>query len=353
MKIFLISNTGGTWIAQDVEILKEIGHDVKEVVVEATFGPYRIMKLFGKAFRPAYWSDIIYCWFTFPAGFVGVIYGKIFRKTVVVNAVGVDVANVPLIGYGLPLKRHWRWLLKWTLMKADKIIAISQESAKNAKNVASRDVEIIYEGINVKKFRPTKVAEPKHNMILTVGILSKVNVRRKGFDTLIKSMPYVVKEFENVRFVFVGKLKDGYPVLRNLAEKLGVLDYVDFAGYKSDEELLELLNQCTIFAFPSIHEGFPTVISEALACEKPVIGTNLAAIPEVVVNNETGILIKEPQSPEELASAIVTLLRNPLLRKEMGKRGRQIICRNFSREIRKQRIRELLEFLTIRKGGLA
>jgi glycosyltransferase involved in cell wall biosynthesis len=264
--------------------------------------------------------------------------------------VGIDVAYVPLIGYGLPLKRRWRWLLRWTLMNADKVIAISQESAKNVKNVASKDVEVIYEGIDVEKFRPIKVAKPRQDIILTVGIMSKVNVKRKGFETIVKSIPYVVKEFDHVRFVFVGKKGNGYQILKNLAERLGVRRYVDFAGFKSDEELLELFNQCVIFAFPSIHEGFPTVISEALACEKPVIGTRLAAIPEVVVNNETGILIEKPQSPEELASAIVTLLKDPLLRKKMGKKGREIVSKRFSREIRKQRIKELLQSLTILEG---
>ena len=350
MKICLISNTAGTWVTQDVEMLEELGHKVKKVIVEATFGPYRILKLFLEAFRPAYWSDIIYCWFAFPSGFVGVVFGKIFKKLVIVNAVGVDVAYVPLIGYGLPLKRRWRWLLRWTLMSADKVIAISQESAKNVKNVASKDVEVIYEGIDVEKFRPIKVAKPRQDIILAVGIMSKVNLKRKGFETLVKSIPHVVEKFQNVKFVFVGKKGDGYPILRNLAEKLGVLGYVDFAGYKSDEELLTLFNQCTIFAFPSIHEGFPTVISEALACEKPVIGTSLSAIPEVVVNNETGILITEPQSPEELAYAIVTLLKDPLLRKKMGEKGREIVSERFSRQIRKQRIKELLRSVTTQEG---
>jgi glycosyltransferase involved in cell wall biosynthesis len=347
MKICLISNAAGTWVAQDREILEELGYKVREVVVEATFGPYRILKFFVNAFRPAIWSDTIYCWFAFPAGFVGVFYGKIFRKRVIVNAVGVDVAHVPLIGYGLLLKRRWRWLLKWTLTRTDKLIAISQESANNVRRVVSRDAEIIYEGINVEKFRPLEVAKPKENLILTVGIISKVNVKRKGFDTLVKSIPFVMKEFRNVRFVFVGKKGDGYPILKDLAEKLGVLEYVDFAGYKSDAELLELFNQCAIFAFPSIHEGFPTVISEALACEKPVIGTRLAAIPEVVANNETGILIEDAQSPEELAQAILTLLRNPQLREKMGKKGRALIVERFSRENRKQRIKELCRSLNV------
>jgi glycosyltransferase involved in cell wall biosynthesis len=342
MKVCLVSNTEKTWIIQDFEILKELGYEVRKVITRATFDPYRILKLFFETFRLACWSDVIYCWFAFPAGFAGAIIGKIARKPVIVNAVGGDVAYVPMIDYGFPLKRHWRLLLKWTLKNADKVIAISQESAKNAKNIVSTDVEVIYEGINVEKFRPVEVAKPKQDIILSVGVMSKSNLKRKGFEIIVKSIPYVVKEFKNVKFVFVGAKEDGYPMLRKLAEKLGVLGYVDFAGYKSDEELVTLFNQCAIFACPSIHEGFPTVISEALACEKPIIGTRLAAIPEVVVNNETGILLENAQSVEELAQAILTLLRNPLLGKEMGKKGRALIVERFSREIRKQKLMLLL-----------
>lgn len=342
MRICLISNSGGTWIEQDAQILKELGHQVKKVVVEGTFGPYRILKLLIEAFRPARWSSVILCWFAFPAGFVGVILGKLFRKSVIVNAVGIDVAHVPSIHYGLPLKSHWRWLLKWTLRNADKVIAISQESANNAKNIVPRDVEIVYEGIDTKKFRPIQVTVPERNLILTVGILSKPNLKRKGFEALVKCIPILVTDFKNVKFVLVGKKADGYPALKSLAEKLAVVDFVDFVGFKSDEELLKLLNQCSIFAMPSIHEGFPTAISEALACEKAVVSTDMSAIPEVVVNKETGILISDPQSSEELANALLTLLRNPSLRRKMGEKGRKLIVHRFSRQIRMQRMKKLL-----------
>jgi len=352
MRVCLISNSGGTWIAQDTEILEELGHKVRRVIVEATFGPYRILKLLLAAFTPAGWSDVILCWFAFPAGFVGVVLGKLFRKPVVVNAVGIDVACVPSIGYGLPLKPHWRWLLKWTLKNANKVIAISQESAKNAKSLVERDVEVIYEGVDAKKFRPVEVAKSEKEIILTVGILSKSNLKRKGLETLVKSVPYVVKEFPNVKFVFVGRKKDGYPVLKELAEKLAVSDYVDFAGFKSDSELLKHLSQSAIFAMPSIHEGFPTVISEALACEKPIVATSLSAIPEVVVNNETGILINDPASSQELAGAIIMLLKNPSLRKKMGEKGRQSIIRKFSREGRKRRIDKLFTSGVFHAKGL-
>jgi len=341
MKVCLISNSGGTWIAQDAEILEELGHEDRKVVVEGAFGPYRILRLFLEAFRPVVWSDIVFCWFAFPAGFVGVVLGKLLKKSVIVNAVGIDVAYVPAINYGLPLKPHWRWLLKWTLINASKVIAISKESSRNVKNLVGKDVEVIYEGIDVNKFRPFDVTKSEKEIILTVGILSKSNLKRKGLETLVKCIPYVVKEFTNVKFVFVGKKEDGYPLLKELSEKLGVSDFVDFAGYKSDYELLRLLNQSTLFAMPSIHEGFPTVISEALACEKPVVTTALSAIPEVVVNNEIGILIDNPESPLELAHAIRTLLENPALRRKMGQKGRQVIIQRFSRESRKQKIEDL------------
>jgi len=351
MRVCLISNSGGTWIAQDAEILEELGHKVRKVVVEATFGPYRILRFFWEAFNPVGWADVIFCWFAFPAGFVGVVLGKLFRKPVVVNAVGIDVACVPSIGYGLPLKPHWRWLLKWTLRNANKVIAISQESAKNAKSLVETDVEVIYEGVDTNKFRPVEVAKMEKEIILTVGILSKSNLKRKGLETLVRSVPYVVKEFPNVKFVFVGRKRDGYPVLRGLAEKLAVSDYVDFAGFKSDSELLKLLSQSALFAMPSVHEGFPTVISEALACEKPVVATSLSAIPEVVVNNETGILINDPDSSQELASAITMLLKNPSLRKKMGEKGRQIIIRKFSREGRKKKMDKLFKSRVFRARG--
>jgi glycosyltransferase involved in cell wall biosynthesis len=348
-KICLIANTDNTWVWQDVGIMEELGYRVKKVVVEGTFGPYRILKLFFKSFLPAYKSNIIFCWFAFPSGFVGVLLGKICGKPVIVNAVGQEVANVPLINYGF--KRHWKWLTKWTLANADKVVAVSIESANNVRNLVSREVEVIYEGIDVNKFKPN-LEKTGRNMILSVGLITKLNIKRKGFGTLIRCVPYVIKEFDNVDFVIVGKKKDGYPILQALADELNVSNYVNFKGYMPDEELLKLYNQCTLFAFPSIHEGFPTVISEALACEKPVISTKLSAIPEVV-NDECGILLNDPFSPEELAKAILTLLKNPILREKLGRRGREIVAEHFSKEIRKQKIKIMLEEMLRKNESIA
>lgn len=339
-KICLIANTNNTWVWQDKEIMEELGYKVKKVVVEGTFGPYRILKMLLKSFIPALKSEIIFCWFAFPSGFVGVLLGKVFGKTVIVNAVGQEVANVPSIGYGF--RRHWKRLTKWSLANADKVIAISIESANNVKNlVPYKDAEVIYEGIDTEKFSP-KNEQADTNIVLSTGLITKLNILRKGFETLIRCIPYVTREFNNVKFVIVGKKKDGYPILQALVEELNISDYVDFTGYIPDEELLHLYHQCALFVLPSIHEGFPTVISEALACGKPVVGTKLSAIPEVV-SEECGILIDDPFSYEELSKAIVLLLKDSELREKLGERGREIIVQHFSKEIRKQKLKGMLE----------
>jgi glycosyltransferase involved in cell wall biosynthesis len=319
--------------------MEELGYKVQKVVVEGTFGPYRILRLLFKSFLPVLKSNIVFCWFAFPSGFVGVFLSKIFGKPVTVNAVGQEVANVPLINYGF--KRHWKWLTRWALTNADKVVAISMESAKNVQNLVSRKVEVIYEGIDVNKFKSDS-EKNEGSMILSVGILNKLNIKRKGFETLIRCIPYVIKQFDNADLVIAGKKKEGYPILQALADELNVSNHVNFRGYVPDEELLKLYHQCALVAFPSIHEGFPTVISEALACEKPVVSTKLSAIPEVV-NDECGILMNDPFSPEELANAILTLLKDPSLRNKLGRRGREIIVEHFSRENRKEKINDMLE----------
>lgn len=344
MKILLISNTKGTWVEQDVEILKELGHKTKVSITEATFGPWRILKMFFKAVLPALWADVIFCWFSFPAGFVGAFLSKIFGKKVIVNAVGVDVAQVPEINYGASLKWYWKKVIGWTLRNSDKVIAISKEIARSAESLGAKDVEVIYEAIDIEKFRLINIEEPEEEqIILSVGILSKPNVKRKGFDTIIKSAPYVIQKNEkNVKFVFVGKKKDGYPLLKNLAEQLGVSNFVEFKGYVPKENLILVYNQCALFTLPSLHEGFATVCCEAMACGRPVVTTNVTAMPEVVVNGKTGLLV-ELSSPNKLAEAITLLLQNSDLRERMGREARRHIVQNFGRKIRSERLENLLE----------
>ena len=97
---------------------------------------------------------------------------------------------------------------------------------------------------------------------------------------------------------------------------------------KDIEELPELLRNVDIFVMPSIREEFGVAAVEAQAMEIPVVSTRVGGVPEVVLDGETGILV-EPGDSEQLAQAILTLIENPALRRQMGKRGREHVLANY------------------------
>ena len=136
------------------------------------------------------------------------------------------------------------------------------------------------------------------------------------------------REYNEAVFLIVG---EGYlkNELEQLARDLGIENDVEFVGER--EDIPQILSIMDIFVLPSALEGFSNVILEAMATGLPVVATNVGGIPELVVNKQTGILVP-PDEPEELAKAIVDLLRDKNTSREMGKRGRERIEKYFGLE---------------------
>lgn len=171
--------------------------------------------------------------------------------------------------------------------------------------------------------------------ILYVGRLEK----RKGILTLFQSIPKVVSQVPNVRFVIAGadnSLHDGfqkktgttYPVFfaQNFSK---YVHFVDFLGEVTDEQLHRLYQSCDIFVAPSLYESFGIVYLEAMNYAKPVIGCRTGGVPEVVENGVTGVLVA-PDAPHALAEAIISLLDSPEKMREMGLMGRQRLLEKFT-----------------------
>lgn len=97
------------------------------------------------------------------------------------------------------------------------------------------------------------------------------------------------------------------------------------------EELAKYYQNCDIFVAPSLHETFGLIYLEAMSYGKPVIGTKVGGIPEVIKEGETGLLVP-PGNSQALAEAILYLLKNDLLRKKMGENTRMHVRINFSIE---------------------
>lgn len=361
MNILFLTPYLASWTKQEISILEEIGHVVRflytyeygstkyrrYIVIQYLANLIATVKMGIEAVPLCLKSDLIYCWFVFPTGVLAVVLGKFLRRAVILNAVGSDVACLSSINYGAVLKWYYKPLISWALRNATKVVAISEDSALWATKWSARHVSVVYEGIDTKKFKPSrrkKQEEKREFLLLTVSPLEKKAILRKDLESLLRALNEVVKKFANVRLMIVGKKENGYRIVRRTAKDLKLDKQVFFTDYIPHHELAELYQRCDIFVLPSLHEGFPTVCAEAQACGRPVITTNVSSIPEVIENMKSGVLVNV-KSPKELANAIIQLLDDENLRHRMGTYGRKLVVAKFSKDIRRERMSEVLESL--------
>ena len=180
---------------------------------------------------------------------------------------------------------------------------------------------------------------PPNPIILTVSRLEKVN-RFKNIDLVIKAMPLVIKEIENVFYVVVGDGSDRSR-LEQIAKDTGIADRVIFTGKVSSDLLAHYYNICDVFVLPSTNEGFGIVFLEAMYHSKPCIGISTGGIVDIVRHGETGYLA-EPNNVEDLVNYLVQLLNDKELQDKIGKAGRERYEKEFSFEIFKERLEKIL-----------
>ncbi|HWN64839.1 MAG TPA: glycosyltransferase [Candidatus Binatus sp.] len=201
----------------------------------------------------------------------------------------------------------------------------------------------VYNGIDLERFPiprlPTAHSQPR---IVSVGRL----VTFKGFEQLID----VCAELGRRGLDFICEIIGDGPLRENLQEKIDKVSLssrVTLLGSLSQGGVFEKLQAGDIFALPSITDRqgasdvFPTVIMEAMSAARPVVSTRLAGIPELVVHEETGFLVR-PGDTMALVEALEQLIQNPELRLRYGRAGRMRIEQHFRIE---QTIRPLIELL--------
>ena len=183
---------------------------------------------------------------------------------------------------------------------------------------------------------------------LIVGTVARL-VWFKGLDVLAAAAATVVKSYPESVFVVVG---DG-PLrgeLERQARALGVARSFAFLGERRD--VAQLLRALDVFVLPSVSEGMPVTILEAMNAATPVIATRVGGVPELVDDGETGLLVP-PRDPEALGAAILHLLESPRLRADMGRRGRERVACHFSAERMVTSTDQLFRRLLSAKSGTA
>jgi glycosyltransferase involved in cell wall biosynthesis len=259
------------------------------------------------------------------------------------------------VGYG-----DWMSpLLKWSLKRADAVIAIS-EFVKETLVKGGLDGGTIYvvpNGIDPDDWSPGAGRvqarrdlgiPPNAPVVLTVCRLFP----EKGPGDLIKALPALRAERADVRLVVVGEeMVRGYrDELERLSRDLGVADSVLFTGRRSD--VPHLMAAADIYAMPSLHEPFGLVYLEAMAMQLPVVALRSGGAPEVIEDGRTGLL-SEPGDIEGLSDHIVTLLRNPDRRLGMGAHGRRRVETRYTAVQMARGVADVYRFVTSRPQRIA
>jgi len=232
-------------------------------------------------------------------------------------------------------------IAKLVLDRADAIIGVSRHEIElmSRLGVDRRKIHIIPNGIDFSLYNPIpdpvpflreySLLERKKEgwkIVLYAGRLA-VN---KGLLHLINAAPMVLKENPRTLFVLVGDDAGMRERIEREIDRLNLRERFLLTGHiKSDEIYRSALSSCDVFVLPSEYEAFGIVLAEAMACEKPCVGTNVGGIPEVITDGETGLIV-EYGDPAALADAINEILTSPEIGKNMGVKGRIKVMENFT-----------------------
>ncbi len=205
---------------------------------------------------------------------------------------------------------NFKLLTAITLKDADAVIAQTNYMEKELQPDRPRNILVIPNEIKTERFeeiaydgarRELEIDEDQ-KIILFVGRLHQV----KGLEYLIEAISYVNQTEPNARLILAG---DGpeKEKLERVASDLGLSNRVSFSGWVANEHIPTYMVASDVFVLPSLSEGFPNVLLEAMAAGLPIVATNVSGIPSIVDNGINGFVV-EPRNPAQIAARIVSIL---------------------------------------------
>lgn len=218
------------------------------------------------------------------------------------------------------------------------------------------DVHLVYHGLNADfarlladaPQRPTPEATaPDRVRIVSVGR----QVPKKGFDVLVEALGVLVDRGVDAELTIAGEDGSEHDALVALIGALGLDERVRFAGTVSQAELFDLYRSSTMFALAcriddrGDRDGIPNVLVEAMASGLPVVSTDVSGIPEVIVDDVTGLLVP-PEDPHALADAMLRIAKDPAVAERLGAAAAEFITTGFDGDVLARRMAELFRGVT-------
>lgn len=290
-------------------------------------------------------SDI-HCGVVSPDGHIGQYLSRLTGKPYLVFTYGKEVS---------PEMRPNRYARRRNVLNGTNVVVACSQFTRRLlldMGISENKIEVITPSVDVAALTPgpknpelvNKLGLGQSRVILSVGRL----IERKGFDTVIRAMPKIVKAVPEAVYVVAGSRGFYLPRLQEIVAELGMQDHVRFLGDVNEASLPDLYRLCDVFAMVSRTlpngdcEGFGIVLLEAQACGKPVIGGLSGGVPEALEDGVTGSLV-DPTNPEHAADAIVRILRDQELAEQMGNAGRRRVEDEFSPQRQARRFMDLID----------
>ena len=205
----------------------------------------------------------------------------------------------------------------------------------------SCNLHVVRCGIDPEDFPPRPQPENTRPVILGVGRL----VELKGFHTLIEALALLRNRGINAQCFIAGEGPEKKR-LQRLVEQLGLQDAVYLPGRLMQNDLREYYKRADVLVQPSCvreyQDNIPVVLIEAMAMTIPVVSTNISAIPELVRDGETGLLV-EPENPQALAGALERLIGDKAFAQSLGQAGRRLVTEEFNIRKSAARLKALFE----------
>jgi len=272
----------------------------------------------------------------FRADLYGRMLGRMLHVPVVVSTIHNMHVTMFRNDYNDFVATAATWLNRFSAQFAHGLVAVSKQIRRHIieeEEINHPYIPVIYNGIEVApfvKYGNTEREKARSQLGLNSGCYVVGTVcalyPRKGISFLIEAASHVLSQQPNSVFLIAG---DG-PLRKALEEQIvraGLEGKVFLMGHRSD--IPQLMSVFDVFVLPSLTEGVPIAILEAMASAKPVVATRVGGIPEIVRDGITGMLVPL-KSPEALATAIGNLIREPELAAHMGAAGQARILQEFS-----------------------
>ena len=226
------------------------------------------------------------------------------------------------------------WLRHYLNTYAAHVISVSDALKVGLELNGIKHVQTIYNGIDPQQYRVTaeQVAAFRAKYQLdgkSVLLFAGRSNPSKGLEHLIRAMPTILAAHPAARLLMLTKRDGNTEAALKLADELGVSAALIVPGWLAGEELQSAYAVCEVCVAPSTQfEPLATVILEAMAWRKPVVGTMVGGTPEMIAHGQTGYVVP-PRNSAELAAAIIALLQNQARAREFGEAGYQRIQAKF------------------------